>query len=419
MKTRWLIFSLALNVVLAGAMLWAAHRREAADSAHSIWRYVTNRPVRVRHTVIEQPPRVVEVAAPFQWSEVESSDYRVYLANLRGIGCPEGVIRDIVVADVDAMFIERLRELMRPLHASLWEILADLKAAEKQGDQYEKSWRALKDEREKVFEELFGSSNPFEPEELAEREAGEQLRQSEQLDFLSVEKRKALMALLKAHEDARQKIWATDHPLSNDERSERDKAERKLEADRDQQLSALLSPEELAEYRLRQTSGAGMRFRLTAVEFSADELRAIARLTNERESAEQSVHGNAANAQAKREEIQARTDAQMKEALGDARFAEFQRASDYRYGQITKVTERFGLAEETALAAYEMQRTASAQAKKIQSANDIPAEQRKALLEAIRDETQRSIRDALGARAFSAYERHGGDWMAAMASTER
>jgi len=32
----------------------------------------------------------------FDWRQVESEDYRTYLANLRAIGCPETTIRDIV-----------------------------------------------------------------------------------------------------------------------------------------------------------------------------------------------------------------------------------------------------------------------------------------------------------------------------------
>src|SRR5580765_8549975 len=112
---RLLILSLALNVALGGFVFWATHRSGDAVAGRSVWRYVTNRTVRVRRTIVEQVPQVVEVTAPFHWSEVESTDYRVYKANLRGIGCPERIIRDIVVADVNDLFIERLRELLRPV----------------------------------------------------------------------------------------------------------------------------------------------------------------------------------------------------------------------------------------------------------------------------------------------------------------
>lgn len=38
-------------------------------------------------------------ASGFSWSQVESSDYRQYVANLRAIGCPESEVRDICMAE--------------------------------------------------------------------------------------------------------------------------------------------------------------------------------------------------------------------------------------------------------------------------------------------------------------------------------
>jgi hypothetical protein len=43
----------------------------------------------------------------FTWQEVESSDYRAYVANLREIGCPEQTIRDIIIADVNALYARK------------------------------------------------------------------------------------------------------------------------------------------------------------------------------------------------------------------------------------------------------------------------------------------------------------------------
>src|SRR5262249_55086014 len=43
----------------------------------------------------------------FTWQEVESPDYPTYIANLRDIGCPEQTIRDIIIADVNALYARR------------------------------------------------------------------------------------------------------------------------------------------------------------------------------------------------------------------------------------------------------------------------------------------------------------------------
>jgi hypothetical protein len=61
------------------------------------------------------PPQVVAVPVPvaaarqppkpFRWGQLESTnDYRVYVANLRAIGCPEPTIRDIVSGDAERGF---------------------------------------------------------------------------------------------------------------------------------------------------------------------------------------------------------------------------------------------------------------------------------------------------------------------------
>ncbi|MEI7937832.1 MAG: hypothetical protein WCK27_14180 [Verrucomicrobiota bacterium] len=71
----------------------------------------------------ENPPPVAEAVMPapgvsptaevqpFHWSQIESADYRTYVANLREIGCPEQTIRDLVKADVDSLYASRRQPL--------------------------------------------------------------------------------------------------------------------------------------------------------------------------------------------------------------------------------------------------------------------------------------------------------------------
>jgi hypothetical protein len=47
----------------------------------------------------------------FNWSELESEDYRTYITNLRRIGCPEQTIRDIITADVAGLYAPRRKKL--------------------------------------------------------------------------------------------------------------------------------------------------------------------------------------------------------------------------------------------------------------------------------------------------------------------
>jgi len=47
----------------------------------------------------------------FHWSQIESTDYRVYVANLRSIGCPKQTIRDIIATDLHTVYAAQLGQL--------------------------------------------------------------------------------------------------------------------------------------------------------------------------------------------------------------------------------------------------------------------------------------------------------------------
>lgn len=71
-----------------------------------------NQPETPRLEVLaESPASVQETNRPrFDWSQVESEDYRTYLANLRDLGVPEQTVRDIIRADVKEAFATRRAE---------------------------------------------------------------------------------------------------------------------------------------------------------------------------------------------------------------------------------------------------------------------------------------------------------------------
>ena len=65
--------------------------------------------------------RGVTAAPPFLWNQIESADYRQYVANLRAVGCPEQIIRDIVVADLNQAFAARFAAIWIPEVREYWQ----------------------------------------------------------------------------------------------------------------------------------------------------------------------------------------------------------------------------------------------------------------------------------------------------------
>ena len=92
--------------------------------------------------------------AGFHWSQVESTDYRQYIANLRAIGCSEQVVRDIVIADVFQAFAARVRAIYQPPAVTYWRKQRGVTATSEQTKQI----KALKQEQMTVLKELLGVS---------------------------------------------------------------------------------------------------------------------------------------------------------------------------------------------------------------------------------------------------------------------
>src|SRR4051794_6580629 len=58
-------------------------------------------------TVTQGQSRLVYVTNEFHWSQLESADYREYIAKLRSVGCPEATIKDIIITDIMRLYAAR------------------------------------------------------------------------------------------------------------------------------------------------------------------------------------------------------------------------------------------------------------------------------------------------------------------------
>jgi hypothetical protein len=108
---RFFKISVAGNVLLTLLALWLLRRmHEATDrSPVSAPAEISGVPAEAREAT---PAMSAPDPKPFRWSQLESAnDYRVYVANLRAIGCPEKIIWAIVQMDVDGAFDFKRRQL--------------------------------------------------------------------------------------------------------------------------------------------------------------------------------------------------------------------------------------------------------------------------------------------------------------------
>ncbi|MGB0582056.1 MAG: hypothetical protein ACPGVU_20370, partial [Limisphaerales bacterium] len=64
-----------------------------------------------------------------RWEQVESDDYLQLISNLRGVGCPDRTIRDLVTARVSDDYAAAAWEVQKAMQPGYWEIMGKVEDA--------------------------------------------------------------------------------------------------------------------------------------------------------------------------------------------------------------------------------------------------------------------------------------------------
>lgn len=406
--------SLVLNALLLSFVIWwtsAAPRPEMRAAPSQC--LATNRGQRAKQTPVRPPPpreplpEVVEIIELFHWTQIESADYRIYLANLRAIGCPEPTVRDIIIADVNEMFAPRVKALVDEVTGQFWELIVRPDDFEKMIGAKHSQLRGVDDERDELLAELFGGSDPRSTER-GERDAAERRAQWEWIaDFLSEAKRAQFVAA-KAELESRWTDFLRRPGLTGDQQQAKRK---ELEAASDQAFRAGLTADEYHELRLRQSPVANLRDRLVGLDLNEETVRAVAKIEFAKAEAQAAFARPEADSKMRPAQLQQQAEAQIREMLGAESYTAWQRATDDRYEPIYRVTQRIELSAATAAQAYDLRRQAEEAANQARADTSLAGEERQALLRAIGAEARQSLSATLGPKGMAAYEKIDGSWM--------
>jgi len=390
--------SVFVNLALL-ALIWNSKHSARTHKAFLASREITNRHLRLG----PNPPApavetvaVLTVDEPFHWGQLESSDYRVYVANLREIGCPEPTIRDIIVADVRELFSRRVRELVDPVQGRFWELMAQHEAMQSVVEEKEKQLNDLKHERDAMLEELLGRGGKWQTlaEETSRMEQNEVRRHF--LDFLPHEKVEQMLIVEEDFQHSRDSLGSIA------DAKERQAKLAILQTEQDSEIARLLSPSELAEYKLRNSSFAAQRLNLADFEASSEEFKSLVRI--------QETYAAPGTNRLTPELSQQRT-SELTALLGAERLAQYQRAGDGRYQEFYRVAEGLGSPEQAAIEAFDMRTATERAIRDLRADRSVGPDERLEKLTAIRQETERSLQETLGPAAFAAYQGHYGQWL--------
>jgi LysM repeat protein len=257
---RWrvlFIVSACVNAVMLMAVWHYAHK--ASQPAAASLNATTN----------SASPRTQVVVRRqfFMWNEVESTDYATYMANLRDIGCPEQTIRDIIIADVNALFAKRRAELVRPVQQQWWRASLPPEIARKV--------RELETQRRELLAKLLGADWAGPVEKASTQNKSGLVLDGPVLGPLSDEVKQSINDIVAKSQERMQALQASAAAEG------RKPTAAELAAIRNQtrtELQGILTPSQLEEFLLRYSQSAidlrsdlaGLRyFEVTPNEFRA------------------------------------------------------------------------------------------------------------------------------------------------------
>ena len=322
MRWRVLLFlSLLANVLLAVGLAFSARHASSSPVASL---EDTNSPVIKTN---------VEVRRQFlSWSHVESPDYSAYIANLRSIGCPEQTIRDIIIADVNALYAKRrATEIVTP-QQEWWRSEPSPQVVKLAADKY----IALDKERRALLAKLLGAD--WEGGDLAG--LPRPTRPGIVLDgpLLGALPADTKQAVANIGADAQDRMQAYLQQM-RDAGKNPDPAElARLRQDTRNQLANVLAPAQLEEYLLRYSQTANeLRADLGKLKYfnaTPEEFRAIFRASD---SIDQQIQllgtANDPMTVAQRASLEQQRDNALRLALGPSRYQQFQKLQDPLYQQ--------------------------------------------------------------------------------------
>ena len=103
---------LSTAIILAGANLYLrANLMPAAPKTAPNILISAAAPTNPLSVSPQQPPALPpEIACP-KWDPLESEEYPAYIANLRKFGFPEELIRNLIIAEIEAAYAPRINPL--------------------------------------------------------------------------------------------------------------------------------------------------------------------------------------------------------------------------------------------------------------------------------------------------------------------
>ncbi len=357
--------------------------------------------------------------APLAWTTLASDDLPTLVSRLRAAGFPPNLVRALVWAEINRRFSAQTRELIAPyMNQPYWK--GDAMGVIFGNSQFSDKYSELMRARTKLAHEVLGGDF------FAYGSGDPTVAQRRQFGDLPAAKIEMLQRILDDYSDIGSQARAGSQGITLPEDREKSAL---IDRERRADIAALLTPEELADYEMHTSMVVNrLRTPLTLMDATEDEFRTLYKIQqgyNDRiygrsntmtsyvPGGMMTIAGTDTNGvtAAQRNEAQQQMQADIKAALGDARYAEYQRASNSEFQQLNRLTQRYDVASDATVQAFNLRDRVSAESTRIVDDTALSAEQKRSALQVLAQNTRSQYVSLLGNDAGAAYGRLADRWL--------
>jgi hypothetical protein len=337
---------------------------------------------------------------PPLWSTFDKGDLKRLVAQLQAAGFPVYAIREIVSDSLRDKYEGAIRRLMQPdPNTPYWKtpppgVIDPARVAEV---------RHLTNEYNQILRDLLGN--------FATRNDGD-ITGEERRRFgnLSAAKIDAATRITGDYDEMTAQLRAAmNNIILPEDREKLALLEREKHAD----LAAVLTPEELADYDMRNsTVTARLRPAMTLFNPTESEFRAIYQIQSPLADTlyPTAIGGTSINLDTV-DAAQRSLQGQLQAALGEQRFVEYTRSMDRDYQTLAGLEQQQNLPAGTAVQAYDLRTALAQESTRIAKDPALNGDQKRAALQALGQSTRTQLVAALGPVASETYLRTANTWL--------
>jgi len=330
----------------------------------------------------------------FTWEQLESTNYAVFIKNLRAVGCPEQVIQDIILSDVNRLYTHRrLSEVVYPNY-QWWRWEPDPAVVQAAAAKLQ----ALEAERRGVLTALLGPG--------WDAQSNEQIAAANNITLtgpilgdLSPEVKEEVYAIVAR---AQIKIAAYEEAQRQQDKALDPVEMVRLREEPLARLVSVLTPAQYQEYALRYSPSAEtLREQLRSVELTPDQFRELYNAINSINGQPAFYYNGIDPFLAKQQQqLHAQSEEIIKSVLGDQLYAAYQLNQDPLYRTSKTMAEQLGVSDDSVTPIYEIYHATQSELNRIRNDSTMSNDEKVEAMSQAQVEQEQSLEQILGPEAF-------------------